>query len=242
MTEPIEALIFDVFGTLVDWRRGVSSAVAAAFGPDAPVGAPVDAAAFADAWRAEYDPSMAPIREGRRGYVPLDLLHVENLARVLAARGLTGRLSGTDQFELARAWERLPPWEDSVAGLTQLRQRFLIAPCSNGSIGLMVRLARHADLPWDCVLGAEIARDYKPSPVVYQAACAALRLEPARVMMVAAHNGDLHAARAAGLRTGFFPRPLEHGPGQQSDLAAEADWDVVAGDFAGFAAVLSEGG
>ncbi|MEM8741675.1 MAG: HAD-IA family hydrolase [Pseudomonadota bacterium] len=182
---------------------------------------------------------MAPIRDGSRPYVALDQLHAENLDRVLAARGLTGRLSAPDQAELVRAWEQLPPWADTVAGLTELRRRFLIAPCSNGSIGLMVRLARHAGLPWDCVLGAEIAQDYKPSAAVYRAACAALRLDPARVMMVAAHNGDLAAARASGLCTGFFPRPQEHGPGQRSDLTPEADWDIVAEDFTGFVAALS---
>lgn len=213
-----KALIFDVFGTCVDWRNSVARAVAQAF-PDQ------DPHRFADAWRAEYGPGMAPIREGRRGYTPLEVLHQENLERVCAARGLAvpEGLNG--------AWEQLDPWPDVVPGLTALKRRAIIAPCSNGSIAMMTRLARYGGLPWDCILGADIARDYKPKPQVYLAACRALRLAPAEVMMVAAHNSDLAAARAAGLGTGFVPRPGEHGPGQTSDLGPEADWDVIAADF-----------
>jgi 2-haloacid dehalogenase len=221
----IRALIFDVFGTCVDWRTSVAREVAAVL-PG------VDATAFAVAWRAEYDPAMARIREGGRGYVPLDDLHLENLHRVAARFGVTA------PDGLNAAWERLDPWPDVVPGLTALKRRHIIAPCSNGSIALMTRLARYGGLPWDCILGAEIARDYKPKPQVYLAACAALRLAPAEVMMVAAHNDDLFAARGAGLATGFLPRPAEHGPGQTSDLGPEADWDVVATDLLDLAARL----
>lgn len=223
----IEALIFDVFGTCVDWRNSVARDVRAALPT-------VDPFAFADAWRGEYDPAMARIREGGRGYVPLDDLHLENLGRVSANFGVTCAAPES----LNRAWERLDPWPDVVPGLTRLRAAALLAPCSNGSIALMTRLARHAQLPWDCILGAEIARDYKPKPAVYLASCAALRLDPAQVMMVAAHNGDLHAARAAGLKTAFVPRPTEHGPGQTTDLGPEADWEVIAQDFGDLASQL----
>ena len=224
----VEALIFDVFGTCVDWRNSVARDVAKAL-PG------VDALAFADAWRAEYDPAMARIRAGNRGYVALDDLHRENLARVCTRFGVSPDDPGT----LNKAWERLDPWPDVVPGLSAMRRSRIIAPCSNGSIALMTRLARHANLPWDCILGAEIARDYKPKPAVYLAACAALRLDPAQVMMVAAHNGDLVAARAAGLATGFVPRPLEYGPDQTTDLAPEADWDVIANDFKALADKLA---
>ena len=213
----IRALIFDVFGTCVDWRNSVAREVASVL-PG------VDATAFATAWRAEYDPAMARIREGGRGYVPLDDLHLENLHKVAGDFGVTAPDS------LNTAWERLDPWPDVVEGLAALKRHRIIAPCSNGSIALMTRLAKYAALPWDCILGAEIARDYKPKPAVYLAACAALRLPPAEVMMVAAHNDDLVAARDCGLATGFIPRPTEHGPGQTRDLEAEADWDVVATD------------
>ncbi|WP_439138007.1 haloacid dehalogenase type II [Roseicyclus sp.] len=214
----VRALIFDVFGTCVDWRSAVAREVAAVL-PG------VDATAFATAWRAEYDPAMARIREGGRGYVALDDLHRENLHRVAADFGVTA------PDDLSHAWERLDPWRDVVAGLAALKAHHIIAPCSNGSIALMTRLARHAGLPWDCILGAEIAQDYKPKPGVYLAACAALRLPPDQVMMVAAHNDDLVAARAAGLKTGFIPRPTEHGPAQTTDLAPEAAWDIIAQDF-----------
>ena len=213
-----KALIFDVFGTCVDWRTSVAREVAAVL-PS------VDAEAFATAWRAEYDPAMARIREGGRGYVPLDDLHRENLHKVAGDLGM----SAPDT--LSHAWERLDPWPDVVAGLGALKRHHIIAPCSNGSIALMTRLAKFGGLPWDCILGAEIAQDYKPKPRVYLAACAALRLPPDQVMMVAAHNDDLHAARAAGLMTAFVPRPTEHGPGQTTDLTPEAAWEIIAADF-----------
>ncbi|MBJ3761972.1 haloacid dehalogenase type II [Maribius pontilimi] len=221
------ALIFDVFGTCVDWRGSVAREVAVAI-PS------VDAFAFADAWRAEYQPAMERIRSGGRGYVALDDLHRENLEIVLDRFGVTC----PDPAQLARAWERLAPWPDTVPGLAAMREKRIVAPCSNGSIALMTRLARHAGLPWDCILGAEIARDYKPKPQVYLAACAALRLSPDRVMMVAAHNDDLHAARAAGLRTAFVARPTEHGAGQVTDLEPDAAWDANATDFNALADAL----
>jgi 2-haloacid dehalogenase len=222
----IQALIFDVFGTCVDWRSSVARDVATAL-PD------VDALEFADAWRAEYDPAMARIRDGGRGYVPLDDLHLENLHNVARRLGVTA------PDHLNAAWERLDPWPDVVPGLTRMRKSHIIAPCSNGSIALMTRLARYGGLPWDCILGAEIAQDYKPKARVYLAAAAALRLDPGDVMMVAAHNGDLHAARAAGLKTAFVPRPAEYGPAQTTDLAPEAEWDIIAPDFNGLAGVLA---
>lgn len=222
-----EALIFDVFGTVVDWRTGVAAAVAD------PLGDAVDPLAFADAWRARYDPAMAAVRGGGRAYVDLDDLHRENLDATLDAFGVA--LPDDRRAALNRAWERLPPWPDAVPGLRALRRLAIVAPCSNGSIALMTRLARHAGLPWDCILGAGIARAYKPDPRVYLACAGALRLPPGRVMMVAAHNGDLAAARAAGLATAFLPRPFEHGPGQTSDLAPSEAWDVVAQDLADLA-------
>ena len=214
------ALIFDVFGTCVDWRSSVAREVAAVW-PD------IDAIAFADVWRGEYQPAMERIRAGNRGYVALDDLHLENLERVAARFGVTP----PDAVALNAAWEKLDPWPDVVPGLAALKRHAIVASCSNGSIALMTRLAKYGALPWDCILGADIARDYKPKHAVYQASAAALRLAPGEVMMVAAHNDDLHAARAAGLLTGFVPRPTEHGPGQSRDLEPDADWDAVASDF-----------
>ncbi len=222
------ALIFDVFGTVVDWRSGVAAAVAEAF---AAKGAEVDATAFAVAWRGEYQPAMERVRSGGRSYTPLDKLHYENLGIVLERFGHADTFDDQERWALNAAWEKLPPWPDSVPGLTRLKQKTIIAPCSNGSIALMTRLAKFGGLPWDCILGADIAHDYKPEPVVYRAACAALRLPPERVTMVAAHNDDLAAARAEGLKTAFIPRPVEHGPGQTTDLEPASDWDIVAADM-----------
>ena len=212
--------IFDVFGTCVDWRNSVAREVQLVL-PE------VDALAFADAWRAQYQPAMERIRTGGRGYVPLEDLHRENLEIVLADFGVS--LENVDA--LNRAWERLDPWAEVVPGLHALKDKGLIATCSNGSIAMMSRLARWGGLPWDAILGADIAKDYKPKPQVYLASAAALGLAPDQVTMVAAHNDDLHSAASAGLRTAFVPRPMEHGAGQTSNLEPEAVWDIVARDF-----------
>jgi len=233
----VAALIFDVFGTLVDWRTSIARQVSAAF---AAKGKSIDATGFADLWRAQYDPSMDPIRTGSRAYTALDDLHLESLATVLAAFGAAQFFTTCEQRELACAWERLDGWPDSVAGLSELRQVALLAPCSNGSIALISRLSRHAGFQWDCVLGADIARNYKPHPSVYIASCAALGLPPERVMMVACHNSDLAAAAALGLQTGFFPRLREHGLQQKTDLVATGDWTIIARDLADLAAILTK--
>lgn len=231
----IRAALFDVFGTVVDWRSGVAAAVAEAF---AAKGRAVDAHAFADAWRGEYQPAMERVRTGDRGYVPLDDLHFENLGRVLAAFGCGGLFDEDEAWALNAAWERLPPWDDSPGGLARLREAMIVAPCSNGSIALMTRLSRHGGLGWDCILGADVARIYKPHAQAYRRSVAALRLKPSEVVMVAAHGDDLAAARAEGLRTAFVPRPDEHGPGGAPDGRGE-DWDFAAGDLGSLAARLA---
>lgn len=231
------ALIFDVFGTLVDWRSAIARQVGAAF---AAKGQQVDATAFADQWRGQYDPSMAPIREGQRAYVPLDLLQFETLQTVLEGFNASDLFTEAEQRRLARAWERLDPWPEVPASLRDLRQVGLLAPCSNGSFALMAHLARHAGFHWDCILGADIARQYKPHPSVYQASCATLGLRPEQVMMVACHNSDLAAAAACGLQTGFFPRPIEHGETQTFDLAPSGEWTVIARDLADLAQKLTK--
>jgi 2-haloacid dehalogenase len=231
----MKALIFDVFGTVVDWRSGVATVAKAAFDER---GIDADPFEFAMAWRAEYQPAMERIRAGNRGYVALDLLHRENLDKVLGDFGICDRFDETARADFNRAWEKLPPWPDAVAGLTRLKTRYAIATCSNGSIALMTWLAKFGGLPWDAILGAEIAHNYKPEHIVYTASAAALGLKPGEVMMVAAHNGDLDAARAAGLKTAFLPRPAEYGPGQTDDLEATSDWDAVADDLEDLAAKL----
>ena len=226
----IEALIFDVFGTVVDWRTGVAREVEAFFADSEHR---VDSIAFADSWRAKYQPSMEEIRSGRRGYTVLDVLHRENLDATLAEFGLDGAVDDAGRARLNQAWEKLPPWPDAVSGLEALHGRYLLAPCSNGSIAMMARLARSAGLPWDAIVGADIAHDYKPQAAVYRASAAALGIAPEAVMMVAAHNFDLAAAREAGLKTAFVSRPEEYGDGPVGtpDLAPGDDWEAVVPDF-----------
>ncbi|MCB1385456.1 MAG: haloacid dehalogenase type II [Nitratireductor sp.] len=219
-----KAFLFDVFGTVVDWRSGVAFYAERIF---AAKGIDFDSAQFADRWRGQYQPAMQRIRDGKRGYVVLDTLHRENLDLLLAETGLEDRFDDDERDELTQAWECLPPWPDSVEGLRKFRELGFIAPCSNGSIRLMIRLARFATLPWDTILGADIAGNYKPQPEVYRKSCSAIGLQPGEVMMIAAHNEDLAAARDVGLMTGFLPRATEHGPGQDADLEATGDWDVI---------------
>lgn len=224
----MRALLFDVFGTCVDWRSGVAREVAAMAARRGMRGA--DAEAVADAWRARYQPQLETVRSGRRPWVDLDTLHREALDAVLVAHGL-GALGAADRDELTRSWHRLDPWPDTLEGLRRLRRRFMIAPVSNGHIALIVAMARRAGIVWDAVLGAEIAHSYKPLPEVYLRSVAALGIAPAEAMMVAAHGSDLVAAAGCGLRTAFVHRPREHGPGQTSDLAAPPGVDIEAGDL-----------
>ena len=223
----VQALLFDVFGTVVDWRGSLIRELTrfgAARGLDA------DWAAFADAWRGLYQPAMERVRRGELGWTRLDELHRMNLDQLLEETGLQG-LTETERDHLNRIWHRLDPWPDAVGGLHRLRRRFVVAPLSNGNVSLIVDMARRAALPWDLVLGAEIARHYKPRPEVYLNAAALLDLAPAQCLMVAAHNDDLIAAAGWGLATAFVVRPQEHGPGQRSDLEPEQRFDYHARDF-----------
>ena len=205
----VQAIFFDVFGTLVDWRSGVAREAKRVLQPR---GHSLDWTAFADAWRAEYQPGMEEVRSGRIPFCKLDELHRRNLERFIPRFGLRD-LSHDVLSELTLAWHKLDAWPDVAAALARLKPNYLLAPVSNGNISLMVDLARRNKFPWDAILGAEVAGDYKPKPRVYLAACGAFDLDPAKCMMVAAHSNDLAAAAACGLRTGHIARPDEHGPG-----------------------------
>ena len=230
----VKALAFDVFGTVVDWRGSIIN-MGPAFG--ATHGFELDWEVFANAWRAEYQPSMERVRSGEIGFVKLDFLHRMNLEKVLNDFGIGG-LSDAALDDFNRMWHRLDPWPDVVAGLARLKTKYILVTLSNGNVSLMVNMAKRAGLPWDMILGAEIAGNYKPEPAVYQNAADVLDLAPSEVMMVAAHNGDLVAASGVGLRTAFVHRPAEYGPNQTTDQAADNDYDVVAADFIDLAAQL----
>jgi 2-haloacid dehalogenase len=218
---PPRALAFDVFGTVVDWRSSVARAAAPVLA--AAGHGDVDPLWFTDAWRSRYFTGMRRYAKSGRGFVKLDILHREMLDELLAETGIA--MADSDRAMLVLAWHRLDPWPDSIAGLNRLKQRFPIVTCSNGHIALLVAMARHAGLPWDAILGAEIAGAYKPAKTAYLATAAALDIAPAELCLVAAHHGDLVAARAAGLRTAFVHRPLEYGGAPAPDLAFAADWD-----------------
>jgi 2-haloacid dehalogenase len=231
MTPSVNALFFDVFGTLVDWRTGVAREAERVL---APLGHKLDWSAFADAWRDEYQPGLEEVRSGTIPFSKLDVLHRRNLERILPRFGLSG-LTDETLRELTLAWHRLPAWPEVPEALRRLRERYRLAPVSNGNISLMADLARKNGIVWDAILGAEVAGDYKPKPRVYLASAEAFDLPPERCMMVAAHSSDLAAAAACGLRTGHVARPNEYGPGrgergpkvpvdaQGADLAALAD-------------------
>jgi len=214
----VKALVFDVFGTVVDWRSGVARDVAHLLGPD------IDAGAFADAWRARYVPSMDRVRHGKRPWAGLDTLHRESLDELLVEFDRAGVDEAT-RTELVLAWHRLDPWPDSVAGLARLKERFVIATLSNGNVSLLVDMARYARLPWDAVLSAELFGHYKPDAQVYDGAAALLGATPDETVMVAAHVDDLAAARARGLHTAYVHRPDEKGPAG-IPAATDPDADV----------------
>ena len=209
MTLAVRALFFDVFGTLADWRTSIAREAEAALKPR---GHALDWSAFADAWRGEYQGALEEVRSGRIAFSKLDVLHRRNLELTLKRFSIAD-LDESDKRALNLAWHRLDAWPDVAPGLARLKTKYLLAPVSNGNISLMVDLARRNHLPWDAILGAEIAGDYKPKPRVYLASAAAFDLKPETCMMVAAHSNDLAAAAAVGLRTAHVARPTEHGPG-----------------------------
>jgi 2-haloacid dehalogenase len=226
----VKALVYDVFGTVVDWRNGVARDAERILKP---LGYRIDWLAFADAWRALYQPSMEEVRSGREPFVKLDVLHRRMLDRIRPQFGLE-KLDGKVADDLNLAWHRLDAWPDVAPGFARLGRKFVLAPCSNGNIALMVDIARRNNIPWDAILGSEIARDYKPKPRVYLAAAEALNLTPGEVMMVAAHSEDLRNAASNGLRTGHVGRPGENGPGT-GENAPRVPVDVAARDFNDFA-------
>lgn len=233
-TSTIRALLFDTFGTVVDWRASLIEDFRA-FGRRS--GRDVDWEAFVDEWRTAYQPGMNAVRTGRWPWTRVDRIYRMKLDEMLPKYGLDG-LGEEERVRLNRGWHRLRPWPDAVAGLARLKSRYIIAPLSNGDVECLVNMAKYAALPWDMIFCAEIFHHFKPDPETYLGAIALLNLRPAEVMMVAAHNYDLRAARGHGMPAAFVPRPAEYGPGQTTDLGAEEDWDIVADDFEALASKL----
>jgi 2-haloacid dehalogenase len=229
-----KALVFDTFGTVVDWRGSII-AEGAQWGQTK--GLNVDWAHFADRWRAGYGPSMDKVRKGELPWTKLDDLHRMVLDQLLAEFKISG-LTEDEKDHWNRVWHRLKPWPDSVAGLTRLKKKFIITPLSNGNVALLTDMGKSAGLPWDAVLSAELVRHYKPDREVYLSASEFLGLKPGEVMMAAAHSGDLKAAHALGLQTGFIYRPDEYGPGGRADKASPGDFDVVSTNIIDLASKL----
>ena len=230
MVVDVRALVFDVFGTVVDWRSGVAREVGRLLGPS------VDAVGLADAWRYRYEPSMERVRRGELPWTRLDELHRASLDDLLPEFG-AGHADRATRDELVLAWHRLDPWPDAVAGLARLRAAYVLSPLSNGNVSLLVDLARYGGYTWDAVLSAEVFEHYKPDPQVYDGAARLLGLPPERVMLVAAHDDDLAAARERGLRTGYVHRPDEFGP-KQTPPATDPSADVNARSFTELADLL----
>jgi 2-haloacid dehalogenase len=230
----VKALVFDTFGTVVDWRGSII-AEGSVWGKAR--GVNVDWGKFADRWRSGYGPSMNKVRSGALPWTKLDALHRMLLEDLLAEFGITG-LTEEEKDHWNRVWHRLKPWPDAVAGLTRLKRKYTIAPLSNGNVSLLLDMGKSAGLPWDTILSAELAKRYKPDREVYLMAAELLSLKPEEVMMCAAHVGDLNAARGCGLRTGFIYRPNEYGPAGKADHARAGDFDFVANDIVDLATQL----
>ena len=223
----IRAILFDVVGSVVDWRTSLITDLTAW---SAARGWTADWAGLVDDWRGAYAPSMDRVRKGELPWTILDELHRSTLADLARKYGLPN-LSDAELDHINRGWHRLQPWPDSVAGLARLKTRYIIGPLSNGNVALLVNMAKGAGLPWDVICSTELFAHYKPDPETYLGAAKLLGLAPQQVMLAAAHNNDLAAARACGLATAFFPRPSEYGPRQVRDYAADQAWDVVAADI-----------
>ena len=228
------AIVFDTFGSVVDWR-GSLIADLGAFG--AKRGVTGDWPALVDAWRAAYHPSMDRVRKGELPWTRLDDLHRASLDKLVAEMGIKG-LTEQDLEHINLGWHRLNPWPDSVPGLKRLKTRFVIGPLSNGNVSLLTYMAKHAGLPWDMVFGSDLFGHFKPDPETYLGVARLMDLQPEQVMLAAAHNNDLAAARKCGLMTAFWPRPTEYGPLQKRDYQADQEWDVVAHDIEDLATQL----
>ncbi len=223
----VKAIVFDTFGTVVDWR---SSLIADFTEWGKRRGITANWETLVDDWRAAYSPGMDRVRKGETPWTTLDQLHRQSLEKLVTAQNIVG-LTEADLDYLRRGWHRLRPWPDAVAGMQRLRKRYILGPLSNGNVALLTNLARHSQIPWDVIFGSDLWKHYKPDPETYLGVCGLLDIKPEELMLTAAHNYDLGAARKLGLRTAFIARPTEYGPRQKLDFKADSDWDVIAKDM-----------
>lgn len=229
MIDDVKVILFDTFGTVSDWRSSITRQCEALAKKKGLKG--TDWEAFARAWRAGYRPGLQRITTGERPFVPIDVIHRERLDEILLDFDLDGAFNEDEKAKMVTFWHTLDPWPDSVPGLRRIKSKFLIGPLSNGSLLLLTTMAKRAGIPWDFILSSDMHKAYKRDPKVYQNAVHLLGLEAAQVMMGAAHNDDLEAARAQGLRTCYVNRPSEYGADQVRDFEATDSWDVIADDF-----------
>lgn len=238
MADPVKAILFDTFGTIVDWRGSIARA-GEVLGQNKKLEG-IDWDAFARAWRAGYVPGMARVMSGERSWTTLDVIHRERLDAILCDFDLESAFSEAERADFNLVWHRLDPWPDSVPGLERIKQDYLISPLSNGSLVLLSSMAKRAGIPWDFILSSSTFKAYKPAGAVYRGAIEILDLEPHEVMMVAAHNDDLAAARTHGMRTAYINRPYEYGTDQVADFEATQDWDVITDTITGLADTLDQ--
>ncbi len=232
----IKAILFDTFGTVVDWRGSIArrgEAIARSKNIEG-----IDWDAFARAWRAGYVPGMAKVRTGERAFTSIDDIHRERLDVILDEFGIAGAFNEHERVDFNQIWHHLDPWPDAVPGLIRLKSRFLIAPLSNGSLTLLATMAKRTGIPWDCILSSNVFKAFKPDAAVYLGAIELLELPPHEVMMTAAHNDDLAAARSHGMRTAYINRPYEYGVDQRVDYGATSDWDAATDSITGLADLL----
>ena len=234
--DQIRALLFDTFGTVVDWRGSIARMIERRMAAKGVTD--FDGDAFARSWRAGYRPGMAPVISGERPWTPIDVIHRERLDVILEEFGIADRFDEPERADLVLDWHRLDPWPDSVPGLRRLSHEFLIGPLSNGSTVLLASMAKRAAIPWDLIMSSDITRAYKRHPDAYLNACRCLALPTDQVMMCAAHNDDLEAAQSHGMRTAYINRPYEYGPDQKADFEATGDWDIVTDHIGGIADAL----
>lgn len=237
--DQVKALLFDTFGTVVDWRGSVTrmgERLARTKGIEG-----IDWEAFARSWRAGYRPGMARVKSGERPWTPIDVIHRERLDEILDEHGIAARFDEAERADMTLFWHRLDPWPDSVPGLLRLKRDFLIGPLSNGSTVLLASMAKRAGIPWDLIMSSDITKAYKRDKAAYVNACSAMGLELHQVMMCAAHNDDLAAAQSHGMRTAYINRPYEYGVDQVNDFEATGEWDIVTDHIGGIADALGCG-